>query len=324
MNREELEPRFLASSSTNFVLELATGYGKSKLAIEKANQWKKEDYHILIVIPRLVLKGGWKKEFIKWKHEELFKHVTFVTYYSFPDLKKLSWDVIIFDEAHHLSERCRDFMKYISAKHMLFLSATLKKEHKFFIEQYHPETIRIGLKDAIKELVLPDPKIILIPMQLDNRIVNQVIEKNVKKNNNTPVKRIGYIEKWKYRSYKGPLNILCTQQQYYDDISNLVEWYKRKGQTNGIMKNMWLHKAGERLKWLADQKDEVVKSLIKQLSSFRILTFCPSIEESLKLGCPCINSKVGTANLTLFNEKKIKHIAAVGMLDEGEIAPISI
>jgi superfamily II DNA or RNA helicase len=37
----------------------------------------------------------------------------------------------------------------------------------------------------------------------------------------------------------------------------------------------------------------------------------------MKVGCHSINSKVGTANLDLFNTKKIKHIAAVGMLDEG-------
>ena len=45
--------------------------------------------------------------------------------------------------------------------------------------------------------------------------------------------------------------------------------------------------------------------------------FCPTIEDSMKLGSPCINSKVGTASLDAFNSKRIKHIVAVGMLDEG-------
>jgi len=317
MNREELSRTFLKSQSKHFILELATGYGKTKLALDKVAQWLPDDYHLLIVIPRLVLKKGWEAEIKKWEYEWLLPYITFVTYVSFPKLNRLSWGTIIFDEAHHLSERCRERLSYVTAKHMLFLSATLKKEHKQFLEKYKPETIKIAIKNAIEDGVLPEPKIILIPMALDNRIVNQVIEKNVKKNNPSTPKRIGYIEKWKYKNYKGPLHILCTQQQYYDYLSSLIDWYKQKGKGNAIMKNMWLHKAGERLKWLATQKGEVIRALIKQLSNYRLLTFCPSIEESLNLGCPCINSKIGTDNLTKFNDRRIKHIAAVGMLDEG-------
>lgn len=219
---------------------------------------------------------------------------------------------------HHTSERCMNALQYIKCNHLLALSATLKKEHRyFFTSRYKAEVVKVDTKEAIESDILPDPKLILIPLKLDNTKVNCIIEKNIKKNNDSVPKTISYTEKWKYRSYKGPLRILCTSQQYYDDITGLIEWYKQKGMSNAIMKNMWLHKAGERLKWLACQKEELVRDLIKQLKNYRLIAFCPSIEESNKLGCPCINSKVGTENLDKFNTKKIKHVACVNMVDEG-------
>ena len=318
MTREQLASNFQNSDAQNYILELATGFGKTKLALEKADQWNTESATILIVVPRLVLIKEWKKEIKKWKKEHLLSHITFVTYVSLPKVARRAWTIMIFDEAHHLSERCREFLDVIEVKHILFLSATLKKEHKQFITpRYKPEIIKVDIRDAIKDDVLPDPRVILIKLKLDNRIVNKVIEKNGSKKVNGPVKTIGYVEKWKYKGYKGPLRILCTQQQYYDDASNLIEWYKQKGMHNVIMKNMWLHKSGERLKWLAAQKEAIIKGILRDLKNHRTIVFCPSIEDSMKIGCHCVNTKVGIASLELFNAKRVKHIAAVGMLDEG-------
>lgn len=328
MTREELTKSFLEDTHRNFILELATGFGKTFLALSKIDKWKQEvpdnkDFKILIVIPRLVLKDNWITEINKFHFNSLLPNITFVTYVSLPKYAGNQYDIIVADEGHHTSERCMNALNHIKSTHMLVLSATLKKEHKFFFTtKYKAHIIKVNTKEAIDSNVLPDPKVILIPLTLDNVNFNCIIEKNIKKN--TPkntIKTIGYSEKWKYRSYKGPLNIVCTPQQYYTDTSNLIEWYKQKGMHNAIMKNIWLHKAGERLKWLAKQKADLIRSLLKELKNYRILTFCPSIEQSESLGCPCVNSKVGTENLDKFNNKKIKHIASVAMLDEG-ISPI--
>ena len=130
MTREELASNFESSDARNYILELATGFGKTLLALKKAEQWNTPSATILIVIPRLVLIKEWKKEMKKWKKEYLLSHITFVTYISFPKIARRAWTVIIFDEAHHLSERCREFLDVIEVQHTLFLSATLKKEHK--------------------------------------------------------------------------------------------------------------------------------------------------------------------------------------------------
>ena len=287
--------------------------------MDKTIKWFDEDSKILIVIPRLVLKDNWLDEIRKWGYERIIPNVTFSTYISLHKHCDVQWDVVILDEAHHISERCRLALDVINVKHLIGLSATLKKDHLYYLRQkFKVEVFQASVKDAIEESILPDPTIILIPMTLDNLNVNQIIEKHIKKNTNpATIRTIGYSERWKYKNHKGPIKILCTQQQYYSDISNLVEWYKQKGMHSAIMKNMWLHKAGERLKWLAKQKEEVIKALLKELRNYRTLVYCPSIEDSTKLGSPCINSKVGIGNLDMFNAKAIKHIAAVGMLDEG-------
>ena len=87
-----------------------------------------------------------------------------------------------------------------------------------------------------------------------------------------------------------------------------------------VMKNLWLHKAGERLKWLALKKTAFISDLLKILHKERTLTFCGSIEQTEVLGQHCIHSKnrVSLSTLNDFNEGKINHITAVAMLDEGQ------
>ena len=319
MLREILAEQFLPSKNDNYILMLPTGYGKTKLSLDKAKQWVQGNSKILIVIYRVVNINEWLREIKKWKHEDLLSSITFTTYSSLPKYcsPEKHWDVIIFDEGHHTSPRCQSALRYVNVSHVIVLSATLKKDLvKYFSTKFHAESYKINLKEAILDEVLPDPKLILIPLTLDNTTINQVIEKN-KKNSSVPIKTIGYIDKWKYRQYKGHLRILCTQQQYYNEISALIDWYKRKSRGSAAMRNLWLHKAGERLKWLANQKEDIIKKLLRTLSSYRTLTYCPSIAESSIVGKYCINSEVGTDNLIKFNDKKIKHITAVGMLDEG-------
>ena len=62
MTREELASSFQSSDARNYILELATGFGKTLLALKKAEQWDKPSATILIVIPRLVLIKEWKRK----------------------------------------------------------------------------------------------------------------------------------------------------------------------------------------------------------------------------------------------------------------------
>ena len=88
---------------------------------------------------------------------------------------------------------------------------------------------------------------------------------------------------------------------------------------NEGVKAKWLFLAGQRLKFLSQIKNPILLPLLEKLKSERVLTFCSSIEQTEILGKNCINSKNKDASVILnkFNNKKIAHITACNMLNEG-------
>lgn len=324
MNRDELRDQVLNATSSSILCELPTGVGKSKIALDYmdsklrhlVNQTKSPN--ILIVVPRLVLIQNWKSEFVKWGKVNYLPYVQFVTYVSFP--KKVGiYDMIIFDEAHHFSERCRDAFEDFITSYTLLLSATVGRNMRNELKGLFSnlEIIHVTARTAIQEEILPDPKIYLIPLQLDNYIPACEIVKN--KSQKVEI-RISYHQRFDYAKVKNRRVVIqCTQQQYYDDLSSKIAWYKRKMFMEAF-KNKFLQESGRRLKWLSEQKTSFIANLLVLLKQQRTLTFCNSIDQTEKLGTYCINSrdtKASKTNLDMFNNEVISHITACNMLDEG-------
>jgi superfamily II DNA or RNA helicase len=178
------------------------------------------------------------------------------------------------------------------------------------------EFITVSLKEAISNDVLPDPKILLIPLTLDNTNSTEVLVKKNKKS--TLTIDCFYKDRWKYMKLYN-CNIKCTPQQYYNEISQEIEYWKKQSMFKKSFEFKWLKCCNDRLKWLSNQKETIVITILKHLKDYRVLTFCNSIEQTEKLGKYCINSKNKESinNLQLFNEGKVKHITSVAMLDEG-------
>ena len=319
MTREEARDEILSIKNPNILCELPTSFGKTKVALDlmKCRVKAKEDIHILIVVPRVILKDNWKDEFIKWDMQEYLPFVEFVTYVSLPK-KAGTWDMVIFDEVHHLSERCREAISSFNIKYATLLSATINREMRRELNYIFPSlyTYKVTTKQAIKEEILPDPKVYLIPLTLDTTRTDFEIIKN--KTQKTEVV-IPYSQRFNYARVKNKKVIIkCTQRQYYDDMTSLIEWYKKKV-FNEACKNLFLRKSGERLKWLSDQKSNYIKTLLDKLYKQRTLTFCNGIPQTEELGKYCINSKnkASEENLQKFNKGIINHITACNMLDEG-------
>lgn len=324
ITREQVRDEILQVESPHILAELPTSFGKSRVAID----FMLKHIHgmvdesvtpkVLIVIPRLVLIDNWKDEFRKWGCEDYLEFVTFVTYMSFPKMAG-DWDVVIFDEVHHLSERCRESLMYFDICHSILLSATVSRDMKKTLLGVFPDLYiyKVSTKQAITDEVLPDPRVFLIPLSLDNRTPNQEIIKN--KSQRIEL-RIPFSQRFNYAKVKNRrIVIQCTQQQYYDDMSSMIEWYKRKMYGSEVMKNLFLRRSGERLKWLSEQKTAYVKSLLDHLHRQRTLTFCNGISQTEELGRYCINSKnkQSAENLEKFNKNRVNHITACNMLDEG-------
>lgn len=315
MTREEHTKNILSLPDKNLLLELPTSFGKSKVAIELIRKYCHRK--TLIVVPRIVLKQNWKDELKKWKFND---DVELTTYQS---LHKHAghWDVIVFDECQHFTERCQEIMESYTADHVICLSATVPKNTRELLEDSFPglKRYRVTAKEAIDENILPDPRVFLLKLYLDDTIRNQQIVLNPKKSN--PI-IVDYPKRWGHMKDKTRKVILrCTQMEYYMYVSQKIDWMKNRYfiSRQEYIKNQWLQKSGERLKWLSAQKDDIVKSILNVFEKQRTLTFCSSIQQTENLGKFCINSKNVDSKevLELFNEGKIDHITACNMLNEG-------
>lgn len=324
MTREEIQKAILEVKNKNLLIMAGTGIGKTFCALSKIDQIKPQG-KILIVIPRLVLIQNWEDEFKKWNYEQYLAQTEFVTYVSLPKKVNEQYDVKIFDEAHHLSERCLIAVPYIKSEYNILLSATIKSTSIPILRSTFSDLYiyRFSISKAIENEILPKPKIILIPFDLNNTSPTEVYRLQTK---NKYRKTITYQQwlkgKWKYLSMPVKpfgVDIICTQQQKYEEIQRYMDSINKRE-----VKSKWdvltLKQLGrERLQMLAEIKSNFVKQLLKYLKDYRTLTFCYNIKQTEELGKYCINSKNRKSQeyLNMFNENKIKHITAAAMLNEG-------
>lgn len=322
MTREEVKKEVLNISNNHILLELPTSFGKTKLAIDRMKNIvsKISSPKILIVIPRLVLINNWKEELTKWGAKDLLDNIIFSTYISIPKHAAI-WDVVIFDECQHLSDRCQESLTCYTIKNSIFLSATVKKELRYNLQMLYNDIycFKVSMKEAIDEEILPDPKVYLLPLSLSTGIPTESIIKNP---NGKGLIETSWATRWPFIKQKEfKVKIYCTQKQYLEDLDSQIEYWKNRYMRtkNDIFKNKWLRLSGDRLKWLAEKKNPIIQSLLDLLQKERTLTFCNNINQTEELGSYCINSKNKESEKILqdFNNEKIHHITACNMLNEG-------
>lgn len=306
MTREEVNSLALSKidGTKCLILELITGMGKTKVAIDLMNHICDRVFRndnsptsILILVAKIVHKQTWLDEMKKWGGIKS-DYITIECYESLKNYENSRFDVVVADEMQHLSEARLEVLNTISINEAFIgLSATIKRDMRdYFINNYDAKVIKCGLREAVEDEVLPEPTVYLIPLTLDTT-------------------------KFTYKIKKFGRDIITTQKGYYDTVSSLIDWYKSKyfNSRNERMKNLWLSTAGKRLKWCAEQKESLVLSLLDKFKNYKTLTFCSSIEQSERLGKHNITSKNKDSikNLEMFNSNKIKHITACNILNEG-------
>lgn len=319
MDRKQAQEEIMNIKSSSILCELPTSFGKSKIGIDLA--LRDNPNGILIVVPRLVLINNWKEEFIKWGLKSWLDKVSFSTYVGLKKHVEEDWDCVIFDEVQHMSERCREFISTMTIYHSIMLSATVTRDMKWELSQLFPDfqCYTVKMKEAIDNEILPDPKVFLIPLELDNTHAGYTMIEHPKA---TTIKTCLYKDRWSYLRNKSlQVHIKCTEYQYVKELDNKIEFWKRQYMRtrNEGVKAKWLFLAGQRLKFLSQIKNPIILSLLDQLKSERVLTFCSSIEQTEVLGENCINSKNKESSFVLerFNSKKLHHITACNMLNEG-------
>lgn len=325
--REAVLKKVLLLKGKNCLLELATGTGKSKLALDRIKYLhevlgdKEYGCSLLIVVHRNFHKQNWEEEIKKWYPNNNLT-IRFTTYVSLPKYKG-TWTYAIFDECHHLSERCREALCDFDIGYSVLLSATVNRNLKdSLIEIFdNLECISVDIREAIDSGILPDPKVYLIPLQLSQGFPTEMIIKNPKAKGR--IIESSFIERWKYyRQKSNPVRVYCTEKQYLQELNGQIEWWKQRYmQTrNEGVRAKWLRLCNDRLEFLSRKKNNFLCTLLQYLDKYRTLTFCSSIEQTEILGEHCINSKSTTessVNYLRFNRGEINHITACNMLNEG-------
>ena len=321
MTREEILNTALQIHSNNICLEMATGTGKTLVALSIVKERLKNLLvkQILIVIPKKILINEWLKEIHKWGMDEFIPFITFSTYVYLPKHNITGYNVVIYDEAHHITDRC---IKALDSQNIrmsntinILLSATIKGSHKIKLNKvfYNLYTLKVDIKNAIEDDILPEPTVLLLPLRLDKTTTNQIY---IKRKSCKKITECNFNNRWKYiKDRTAQVRIHCTEYEYYELLES--DYTTATNQCREAWKRQL---AIERLKWLSEIKTKLTKSLLNTvLKGERTLTFCNSIEQCEELGKYPIHSKDKTLieNLEKFNRGEIDHITAVRMTDEG-------
>lgn len=327
----------------NLALQWATGVGKSRVAVNAVmdlfNQYG-EEFRVLIVVAEDAHKDNWKEEFRKGLnplvYDWIMPHVHIICYASLKNWRGTKWDLIVFDEAHHLqSDTRKDILQSLNSSRVLALSATLKEDVLEALTRCFGrfKVSKITLQDAIDKGFLPEPKIVCIPLELKRFDRTETIEMDLRtaKSGDKGVIKDLWSNRWKYlkhrKDYVGyVLQLSCTQKEKYEYINEQFGYWKKRyfeDPSDIRVKYTWLQWGSVRKRYLGELKTkeagELCKKLEKQKKKF--ICFCSSITQAEFLGGEnCIHSKKKDVEevISAFNSGKTNSIFAVGMLQEGQ------
>lgn len=327
MTREEVYSSCLQKISTSncLLLEAATGFGKSRCAIDLINSTIEKEYQgknttMLLLVAKNVHKTTWKEEFEKWGGIKV-NNIVVECYESLRKHAGETFDFVLMDEVHHIKSETRiKLLSTVKYTYMIGLSATIPQKLKqFFKWKYRAAIVSCDIIEAIEDDVLPEPEIVLWPLSLETTRPSETIVLNPKIK--SPVVEAPFKDIWKWKKNKNTRAIIhCTQQQKMNELNSQISWMKDLYmRTRSKQKEQsWLYLCGKRLEFLADCKLQIVKLLLRRLKNSRTITFCKTIKQAEILGLNCIHSKKKNASdiYEKFNQKKLHHITAVNILNE--------
>ena len=277
---------------------------------------------LFVVAERAHIKN-WQEEFSKWNLSNKV-HTEIICYASLHKMKNTRYDIIVFDEAHHcFTEKRKDIIKYLYGDYIYLLSATLSAQKVYEIEQIYGkfEISHVSLKKAISQDILPDPKVYVIGMELDDTTYDQTIK--IGSSSNPPV--VKWENRMPYIYKKKPCIISCTQKQKYSYLTSNMEYWKERYQNthNEFMHNKWVNLGSQRKRFLGELKTDYIRQLINLFPRRkRFVCFCASVAQANQLDeRNTISSKRSSALNQLiidaFNKKQLHRLYAVGMITEG-------
>ena len=281
LRQEEFAKVWLKSK--HGILLLAPRFGKCRTSILALEKLKPKS--ILIAYPDNKIKESWQADF----HDSGFDDsiVTYTTHLSLKKYAELSFDVVIIDEVHLLSqaqiEVCKDL--FDNNKQILGLTGTLASDTERTLEEELDLHVvaTYSIEKAIEEGVIVDYEIHVIRVPLDNTV---------------------------YNDYKGKMK---TEKKHYDGIS----WVINKLQNSGA-DTMFMRLARMRLIQSSYAKTKATKALLAKHKDERVLVFCGTTAVADSLGIHSYHNKSKEKQIFEdFAEGEGNHLAVVKIGNTG-------
>lgn len=283
------------------VVCMATGTGKSRVAIlyiKKNPNIKK----IALVVPTEILRDiNWKKEFSDWGEDELYETIDRYCYASIGKIKGKQYDLVILDECHHITAENFSFFRQNIVNDIIGLTATFPKsflkKNLLFNLKLRP-IFNVTLEDATDKNLVAPFKIKVLFVNLNNSV------KNIE---------AGNAKKRFYQTEKAAYEYINTQiSRLYSDSEEFGVSVNREK-----LKILSLRRA--RFIYNLRSKTNVAKRLLSQLSKDdRTLIFCGSISQAEELHYETFHSKTDRKYYDLFKAEKINWLSCVNSLNEGD------
>jgi superfamily II DNA or RNA helicase len=264
------------------ILNLCPRFGKIYTTINILEKLGK-DINILIAYPDLKIKDSWESDFKDRKYKNT--NITYTTHLSIKKHTEATYDLVILDEIHLLSEAQIEAVKELKCISVLGLTGTLSSwTEKTLAEELGLHVLaEYTIEQAIEEGVIVDYEITVVTVPLDNKRLND---------------------------YKGKQR---TEKKQFDSYAWVIDQLERQNKNT-----MFLRLARMRIIQNSIAKMEKTRELLAAHKDERILVFCGVTKIADSLGIPVYHSKAGEKDtFEAFANGKGNHLAVVKIGNTG-------
>lgn len=318
--KQELQNQALELSHSNnrLILSFATGCGKSLAALKIIKHFGGRWY---IIVAETTHIKNWHDEIVKHGYEDLLMYIDIFCYDSLHKYEFTQVEGMIWDEGHHSAAPTYiPKLQSIKNNHIVVLTATLPSETKSYLNYIFGNfyEFKYPLSQAIAEGILPKPSIYIVGVDLTDEPTTHIITKGLAKKR-TKVQCV-FEERMKYlQSYNNiHLEVLCTQKQRYQMISDEVDYMRdyyiqrydeisekysserlsqfepdiqekllkeknKQLKTIEYFKLKWLNAGSQRKRTIADIKTPVAQRILEKIKDKKLICFTGSIDQAKKL-----------------------------------------
>lgn len=291
----------LEKNSGSGILAMATGTGKSKIAIDRIRELYERNsgnINVLIVVPTEKLRDtNWLEEFKKWDSIDLWNDtIVRSCYASITKMQNLAFDLVVLDECHNITPNNSTFFSNNRIKDIIGLTATYPKGREkleIFKELGLKVIFEVTLDQAVQWGLVSPYNIIVVYSYLDNT-------------------------KKYLKTSKGKL---LTEEDYYWMLTKKINSLQVSGNQPDLLSAL----INKRMHFIysLERKTEIAKFILDNLipQDDRTLIFAGSTEQANKLSEHSFHYKTTDEHYQAFMDKTINRLSSVASLNEGQNIP---